>query len=41
VIALQYQNKPIHHVLNVTQSKQEFVFDHGVNVTEIQHWESN
>ena len=28
VIALQYQNKPIHHVLNVTQSKQEFVFDH-------------
>ena len=28
VITLQYQGKPIHHVLNLTQSKQQFIFDH-------------
>lgn len=27
VIRLQYHNKSIHHVLNVTQAKQQFVFD--------------
>jgi aminopeptidase N len=27
IIALQYQGKPIHHILNLTQSKQQFIFD--------------
>jgi aminopeptidase N len=31
IIALQYQGKPIHHILNLTQSKQQFIFD---NVAE-------
>ena len=28
VMTLQYQGKPIHHVLNLTQPKQQFIFDH-------------
>ncbi|XKM13109.1 aminopeptidase N [Orbaceae bacterium ac157xtp] len=28
VIPLQYQNKPIHHVLNLHEESQQFIFDH-------------